>query len=52
MKKISDSIFEGMKKAAIAKEAIASVELDKGQTQTFIEEDLTTNTKKLKGGKK
>jgi len=31
-------IIEGIKKASMIKEAIASVELDKGQTQTFSEE--------------
>jgi len=35
----NNSIIEGMKKAAMIKEAIASIALDKGQTQTFSEED-------------
>ena len=32
-------VIEGMKKAAIIKEAVASVALDKGQTQTFSKDD-------------
>ncbi len=38
MEKEFNPIIEGMKKATIIKEAIASVELDKGQTQTITPE--------------
>ncbi len=39
VEKENNPIIEGMKKASMIKEAVASVALDKGQTQTFSEED-------------
>ena len=41
-KEEKNPIIEGIKNAAMTKEAIASVELDRGQTQTFSEEDIKT----------
>lgn len=45
MEKEFNPIIEGMKKACITKEAIASIELDKGQTQTFEEKEFNLSKK-------